>query len=425
MFILIYKNILNRALIVLSFAGIVLFMGIFLRTYGPVDAFFAIKFDTISLLLGMGIISVVLDEAGFFDYVAYRISRFAGASMLRILVLFCLCTYFFSLFVNNLGTILVMVPMTLRLSAILGFDPKPFIIGEIISSNLGGASTMVGDFPNMLIASETGIGFNEFIIFMMPICLILLGVLLMFLKLKIGAFAVLDKQKAIQSKIRPPKFTYRGRRALRRVAFVLCHVIFLFIISEKISLNPATLALFGGLSLFTFSGIDRRTLVNRAGFKDIPFFIGLFIVVGGLEASGLLQHISKCIMALSLGKSWLLCLILMWSAAFLTAFLNAGPTTTLFLPVVLGFGLMPPHHIIWWALSLGVLAGSSATIVGATAGPVSATLVENFSLRNRNRLNLSAGDTITFEQFAEIGIPVMFLFLSVSSVYVSYLCLFF
>ncbi len=423
MFILIYKNILNRALMVLSFAGIVLFMGIFLRTYGPVDAFFAIKFDTISLLLGMGIISVVLDEAGFFHYVAYRISLFAGTSMLRILVLFCLCTYFFSLVVNNLGTILVMVPMTLRLSAILGFDPKPFIIGEIISSNLGGASTMVGDFPNMLISSETGIGFNEFVIFMMPICLILLGVLLIFLKLKIGAFAVPDKQNAIQSQIRRPKFTYRERRALRRAAFVSCHVIFLFIISEKISLNPATVALFGGLSLFTFCGIDRRTLVNRVGFKDILFFIGLFIVVGGLEASGLLQHISKCIVALSSGKSWLLCLILMWSAAFVTAFLNAGPTTTLFLPVVLGFGLMPPHHIIWWALSLGVLAGSSATIVGATAGPVSATLMENFSSRNRNRLSLSAGDTITFEQFAEIGIPVMFLFLSVSSVYVSYLCL--
>lgn len=423
MFFLIYKNIVNRALIVLLFATALLFLGIFLRIYSPVDAFFAIKFDTISLLLGIGIISVVLDEAGFFDYVAYKISTFAGENRLKILILFCLITYCFSLVVNNLSAILVIVPMTLKLSAILRFDPRPFIIGEIISSNLGGASTMVGDFPNMLISSETGIGFNEFIIFMMPICLILLGVLLIFLKLKIGVFAVDDQKKAIQGGIRPHRFTYRDRRALRRVAFVLCHVIFLFIISQKISLNPSAIALFGGLSLFLFSGIDRRTLVSRAGFNDILFFIGLFMMVGGLEASGLLLYISKGITTLSFGKPWLLCLILMWSAALLTAFLNAGPTTALFFPIVLGFGLMPPQHIIWWALSLGVLAGSSATIFGATAGPVSATLVENYS--SQYGLSLSGGNTLTFGQFARIGVPVMLLFLSVSSVYIAYLCLYF
>lgn len=423
MFYLIYKNIVNRTLIVLLFATAILFMGIFFRIYTPLDAFFAIKFNTISLLLGMGVISVVLDEAGFFDYVAYGVCKFAGKSRLKILILFCLITYFLSLLVNNLSTILVMVPMTLKLAAILGFDPRPFIIGEIISSNLGGASTMVGDFPNMLISSETGIGFSEFIIFMMPICLILLGILLMYLKLKSGYFAVADKEKAIRGQIRCAKLTHRERKTVRRAVFVLCHVIFLFVISGKISLNPSAIALFGGLSLFLFSGIDRRTVVSRAGFNDILFFIGLFMVVGGLEASGLLQYISRGITFLSFGKSWLLCLILMWSAAFLTAFLNAGPTTALFFPIVLGFSLSPPHHIIWWTLSLGVLAGSSATIFGATAGPVAATLVENFS--SHYRLSLSGGNTITYGQFAKIGIPVMLLFLSVSSVYITYLCLYF
>ena len=423
MFFLIYKNIVNRALIVLLFATALLFLGIFLRIYSPVDAFFAIKFNTISLLLGMGIISVVLDEAGLFDFVAYKISRFAGESRLKLLILFCLITYCFSLVVNNLSAILVIVPMTLRLSAILGVDPRPFIIGEVISSNLGGASTMVGDFPNMLISSETGIGFGEFIIFMMPICLVLLGILLVYLKLKIGDFAAPDNEKSIRGQIRAPAFTYRQRKALRRVAFVLCHVIFLFIISQRISLNPSAIAVFGGLSLFLFSGIDRMTLIRRVGFNDILFFIGLFIVVGGLEASGLLQYISRGITTLSCDKPWLLCLILMWSAALLTAFLNAGPTTALFFPIVLGFGLMPPQHIIWWALSLGVLAGSSATIFGATAGPVSATLVEDYS--SKYGLSLSGGNTITFGQFAKLGIPVMLLFLSVSSVYITYLCLYF
>ena len=419
LFYLLYRHIVDRTAIVLLFAAAVLFMGMFFKSYSPLDALFAIKFNTVSLLLGMGIISVVLDESGFFGHVAYRVSRFAGDNIFRLLIAFCLITYFFSLFVNNLTTILVIVPMTLNLAVILRFDPRPFIIGEIISSNLGGASTMVGDFPNMLIASQTGIGFSEFIVFMLPICLILFGILLMYLRLKIGEFPVPDNKEALRNQIRSPRLNQRERRALRRAIIVLCHVILLFILSEKTFLNPSAVALFGGLSLFLFSGIDRKKVLSRVGFNDILFFIGLFVVVGGLEASGLLQYISRGLTVLSFGKPWLLCLVLMWSAAFFTAFLNAGPTTALFFPIVLGFTLALPHHIMWWSLSLGVLAGSSATILGATAGPVAATLVENFS--SKYQLGLSGGNTITFGQFARIGMPVMLLFLSVSSVYVTHL----
>jgi Na+/H+ antiporter NhaD/arsenite permease-like protein len=196
-------------------------------------------------------------------------------------------------------------------------------------------------------------------------------------------------------------------------------VVFLFVISEKTSLNPSAVALFGGLSLFLFSGIDRRKILSGLGFNDILFFTGLFVVVGGLEASGLLQYIAKGLTLLSFGKPWLLCLVLMWSAAALTAFLNAGPATTLFFPIVLGLTLSLPHHVMWWALSLGVLAGSSATIFGATAGPVAAGLMESFG--SRAPLELPGGNTITFRQFARTGVPVMLLFLSVSSVYVTYL----
>ena len=146
-------------------------------------------------------------------------------------------------------------------------------------------------------------------------------------------------------------------------------------------------------------------------------------MVGSLEACGFLQYISSGISMLSFGKPWLLCLVLMWVAAFLTAFLSAGPATAFFFPIVLGIGITPPHHIIWWALSLGVLAGSSATIVGATAGPVATTLVENFS--SRYNLDTKDGSTITYQQFAKIGVPVMFIILAVSSIYVMSLCMIF
>lgn len=419
LFFLLYRDILNRTALVLLFAAIILFMGSLFNVYSPADAFFAIKFNTISLLLGMGIISTVLDASGFFGRVAGRMSRYAGKSQIRLLISFCLVTYVASLFVNNLSTILVMVPMTLRITEILRVDPRPMIIGEIISSNLGGASTMVGDFPNMLISSEAGIGFSEFIIYMMPVCLIMLGILLVYLKLKIGDLPASDPGIAPPKEIRTPHPTVRERWAVRRTVFVLFHVVFLFILSGWISLNPSTVALCGGLSLFLFSGINRRKVSSRIGANDILFFIGLFVVVGGLEASGILSYLSVGLAGLSLGKPWLLCLVLMWSAALLTAFLNAGPTAALFFPVVMGFHMALPHHVIWWSLSLGVLAGSSATILGATAGPVALTLVERFGSQRPS--GLSDGHAMTFGQFAKVGAPVMLLFLSVSSVYVIYL----
>ena len=420
LFYLLNRKIENRTLIVGLFATKFVLIGSFLGVYNPLDAFFAIKFNTISLLLGMSIITVVLDEAGFFKRVAQKISGYAGESSLRLLICFCLVTYFFSLLVNNLTTILVIVPITLKLAASLRFDPRPFIVGEVIASNLGGASTMVGDFPNMLIASQAGIGFGRFVIFMMPICLILLGLMLLYLKPKIGKFSILKTGKTPQLENPAPGYTRAQRRALRRGLFVLGHVIFLFIISGMISLDPSAVALIGATSLFLFSGLDRRKIMRGVGFNDILFFAGLFVVVGALEASGVLNYISGALETFSLGRPWLLCLVLMWAAALLTAFLNAGPAAALFFPVVMGCAPAPSHDIVWWALSLGILAGSSATIFGATAGPVAVTLLEKFSVVNH--LNFQGGNTISFRQFSETGLPLMLIFLSVSSVYVTFLC---
>ena len=421
LFYLLYRNMVDRTAIVLMIAAAVILLGIFFDRYSPMDALFAIKFNTISLLVGMGIISAVLSESGFFVYVAHRVGRRAGRSLLGVFVLFCLITFFFSMLVNNLTTILIMVPITLKLAGVLGFDPKPFIIGEIISSNLGGASTMVGDFPNMLISTQAGIGFGEFIIFMLPICLVLLGLLLVYLRPTISRLKVSEcaSNDVLRNQLPSPEFDPQKRKTLRRAGFVLVHVIFLFIISGRITLHPSTIALFGGLSLFLFSGIDRRKILKIVGLNDVLFFVGLFVVVGGLEAGGLLQYLSELLTAISFGKPWLLCLVMMWTAALVTSFLNAGPTTALFFPIVLGFTLTLPAHIMWWALSLGVLAGSSATIFGATAGPVAAGLVENCT--KKNRFGGSGENTITFKEFARIGVPVMLLFLAVSSVYITYL----
>lgn len=423
MFYLLYKHIVSRVLVVSSFSGVFVLLGLLFDNYSPLDAFFAIDVNTISLLLGMGIIAAVLDRTGFFVSIAFKLRQAAGSSRLKIMVLFCLLTYGLSLFANNLIVMMIVVPMTMNLAATIGFDPRPVIVGEIISSNLGGASTMIGDFPNMIISSQTGIAFIPFIANLMPICLILLGVLLLFLKARSDDFGGVVEIPSLPEKMVEPRLTAVDRRVIRRALFVLIHMIFLFCLSEWVSLNTSAVALIGGLSLFLFSGIDRKSLLRRIPFNDVIFFTGLFVVVGGLEATCLLEYVSKGIVLLSFGKVWLLSLVVMWSAAFITAFLSAGPTTALLIPVEMGLGMQPPHHIIWWALSLGVLAGASASIVGATAGPVSISLIENYS--RKYRMKLAGGNTLTSAQFSRIGLPVMFTFLAFSTVYILWMDMFY
>lgn len=422
MFYLFYRHTAKRTLIVLAFAAIMVVMGTVFGIYGPVDAFLAIKFDTLALLLGMAIISGVLEEAGFFARVAYRMYDYSGGSVTRILVLMSLLTYVLSLFANNLSTILVVVPMTLQLASISGFDPKPVVIAEIIASNLGGASTMIGDLPNMLISAETGIGFSRFIVFMTPICLVLLSVMLLYFKTRVGLPGNLHVPQGFSGKMSRPRLTGSQRWTIRRGIFVLCHCTLLLTFSEITSLNVSAIALLAGMSVFLFCGVDRGKVLQRIGFNDLLFFTGLFVVVGALEASGLLEYLSKGMVVLSMDRPWLLCLILMWTSAFMAAFLNAGPTTLLFFPIVMSFTAVPPHHIIWWALSLGVLAGSSATIFGATAGPVAVSLVERFC--SKRRVHLMGGDALTYEHFLEIGLPMMLIFLGLSSIYIVLLCVF-
>ena len=424
MFFLLYKHIGSRVIVISSFAALIMILGILLNIYNPIDAFFAINVNTISLLLGMGIIAAVLDQTGFFVNIAFKLRQAAGNSRLKIMVLFCLLTYGLSLFANNLIVMMIVVPMTMNLAANVGFDPRPVIIGEVISSNLGGASTMIGDFPNMIISSETGIAFIPFIANLMPICLILLGVLLIFLKARSADFGgEINTPVSCPEKMIEPRLTAKERSIIRRAMFVLFHMIFLFCLSEWVSLNTSAVALIGGLSLFLFSGIDKKTLLSRIPFNDMLFFTGLFVVVGGLEATCLLEYISKGIIFLSFGKVWLLSLVVMWSAAFITAFLSAGPTTALLIPVEMGLGMQPPHHIIWWALSLGVLAGASASIVGATAGPVAISLIENYS--KKYNITLVGGNTLTSAQFSRIGLPVMFTFLAFSTVYILWMEMFY
>ncbi len=487
MYYFVYKNVFDRVVLFVLGAIVIAITGHHLGFYDQdrVASALLSKIDVLCFIVGMQLITGVLEDAGALEYLAKKITLITGGDTWRVMWLFCLVTYAFSLVVNNLTTIMLMAPMVLKLSKYLGCDPKPFLVSMIIASNLGGASTMVGDFPNMLIGAEIGLPFYQFISYMLPICLLELFVLLAYLRIarpslfkcggtfqtrknRVGGLRVNNRNSSATPdeyqddelwdtdldlpgagslpelaghenslKNDSPFFhtirqslprTIKNRDALRRGLVILVGVTVGFLLSDSLNCSPAIIALGGGIIALAFGACEPFSLLQKVSIRDILFFSGLFVLVGAAEASGALNYMSEFIVHLSFGNLLFLCLLLMWTGAFVTCFLNAGPTTALFLPVVLSFKSAAPNNLYWWALSLGVCAGSSGTLAGATAGSVTASMIDRFIKKREGEPMISPKSTnkdsgkytkLTFKEYGALGFPMMLIFLLISSIYIT------
>lgn len=363
------------------------------------------KADTLVLLSGVGVVAGLLEEGGFFELIAARLTSSRPVSPRQMMVRLCLLTYVLSMFMNNLATILVIVPLSLELSRRLELDATTLVIGEIIASNLGGASTMVGDFPNMLLATAAGLRFHQFLIYLAPVCLLELGLLLLVLAPRFRGSTLQRVANTAPPRAAPRRW---NRAVLARGQLIGAAMIAGFLVSGWTGLPPAAVAALAAAIALLAGKVPAGRLLRKACAADVLFFASLFVMVGAVSATGALDGVGTTVADLWQRSPATGAIATAWAAALLTAVVSAGPTTALFIPV-LASGAAVPDPAIWWALSLGVCAGSSATLIGATAGPVAAGLLE------REGLSLS------FNQFARTGIPIMIGFLVVSSAYLALL----
>ncbi len=399
-------NLVHRLAAVGIGAFACILVGTLLGFYTPADAatFLGGKADTLILLGGVGLVTGVLAESGFFSRLARSAVEESGGSSKKIVISLCVATFVLSCFVNNLATILVVVPLSLIVADAMKIDPQPLVLGEVVASNLGGASTMIGDFPNMLIATEVGLPFREFLVYLAPVCLVQLAILIVYLSRELP-----DRQqdpKAFRALLdRIAKQPWDASTAFRGI-LMLAGMIVAFAVGSEHGISPALVAGVGGLVALVFSGVPPNLLLKRLHLGDILFFACLFLMVGAVDASGLLNGFGRSLADLSSRSPLVGALAVAWGAAFVTSILNAGPTTALLVHILLA-ALTPraASEATWWALSLGVCAGSSATLTGATAGPVTASLMEQHGRR------------LTFGAFAGTGVPLALLFLLVTSGY--------
>ncbi len=417
----IYFGTLDRRLAVLLGAGVIFVYGLAAGFLTPRMVIDAIYFEVLALIFGMSAISALLARSGLFSLIAKRTVSGALGNGWWVLISLSLVTYGFSLLVNNLATMVIILPVTLTICLHMKLNPAPLVIAEIIASNLGGASTMVGDFPNMIIASAGDLHFLDFIGGMMAPCVMLLAVMLGYFHFCRAKFepesgaggAGIEANPDLQDPV-------IDRRLMSAGLTILGMVLVGFLFAEAIGLRPGWIAVTAGALVLIISGRSEGTdWFTAFGGQDIVFFIGLFVMVGGLVAAGTLDGVLWFIETVSGGNGLPMMLVLMWIAALSTIFLNAGAATAFFVPVAsnLHAGLADPA--VYWALSLGVLAGSSAALTGATAGPVAASHLDRFVKEHPEMKDfMTSGARLDFRGYLCWGMPVAGIFLMISSLYI-------
>ena len=416
-YVLLSFEIVHRTTVAMVGAAFVILMGI---TTGLFDASVsfdfaigAIDFNTIGLLLGMMLIVAILGQTGIFEYLGIRMSKASKGNMWKLLVMFCLFTAIISMFIDNVTTVLLIVPITISVFRTLRISPVPFIIAQVLASNVGGTATLIGDPPNILIGSAANIDFTSFIINMGPTIGVSLLVSLFILKFLFRKELSQKPHNFEELLSQDEKVLIKDRSVLKKSLVVLTAVIILFIIHGNLKIEPSIIALSGAGILMVLAKSRPEQILKSVDWSTLIFFAGLFIIISGAEKAGVIDLMSSTVLHISGGNPWILFFMIIWLSAIASAFIDNIPFAATMIPLIFTiynnesltavFGNMDISPL-WWALSLGVGLGGNGTMIGSSAGIVATGLAE---------IN---GHRITFNQFLKVGFPFMIVSVAVGSI---------
>lgn len=385
-----------RAIAAIVGAAVMVGMGIFAGFYSEEQAIEAIDFHTVGLLLGMMTMVALLQPTGFFEYVAITVGRWSGGKPVLLLILMGTVTTVLSMLLDNVTTVILIAPVAIMISEILGVSAVPLLMALALLSDTGGTGTLVGDPPNILIGSAAGFSFNDFLINALPVVLVawlvVLGILIFLFRSELrkqparaDAIKMLDPSKALDDPA-----------TAKKVVVVLAVTILLFFFQEPLGLSPSFIALAMAAVALLWIRPNTHELFERIEWNVLIFFIALFVVVGGLEASGALDRLAELMIGAGSMNPLLLGLILIWVVAILSAIVDNIPITIAMIPVIHQLGVAGINTTpLWWALVFGAGFGGNGTIIGSTANIVVATMSE----RTRT--------PITSAIWSKRGLPVM------------------
>ncbi len=413
-YLIIFSEKINRAIIALLGAGVMIVSGILSQS----TALEGIDFNTLALLTGMMIIVGIAEKSGMFQFVAVWGAKKVKASPRGLLVVLPLVTAVFSAFLDNVTTVLLIAPVTFQITRTLKINPYPYLILEIFASNIGGTATLIGDPPNILIGSSVGLSFMDFVYHLTPVVVATMIVLLILADLVWGRrLTTRNEYRAAVMEMKAAD-CIADKGLLYKSLFVLACVIAAFISARQINLDNGTIALVGAAVLlllysWKFKGEERDAKVQEVfGLVDwttIFFFTGLFVIVYGLEETGVLRALGSWFLELTGGSLTAMTYLVLWSSAILSSAIDNIPFVATMIPMIKsmeasvgGREVMMP---VWWALSLGACFGGNGTLIGASANVV----VAGMAMRE--------GHPIKFLGFLIWSIPVMLLSVAIANIF--------
>ncbi|MEU7614447.1 ArsB/NhaD family transporter [Micromonospora sp. NPDC049204] len=408
-YVLIATEKINRVAVALGGASIMLAIG----ATDAEHAFFSeeagIDWNVIFLLLGMMLIVGVLKRTGLFEYLAIWSAKKARGRPFPIMVILVVVTAVVSAALDNVTTVLLVAPVTLLVCERLDVPPIPFLIAEVMASNIGGAATLVGDPPNIIIASRSGLTFTDFLNVMAPLVLIVIVVFIGLCRIMFRKSFRYDAERAARVMALREADAIRDRRLVVISLVVLGAVLLAFSLHTVLHLEPSVVAILGGLLLLALSRLNAEDVAKDVEWPTLVFFAGLFIMVGALVATGVIDSIARSATEAVEGKLWPATMLLLWASAGLSAIVDNIPYVATMSPIVGELvnaeGGLGKAQVLWWALAIGADFGGNATAIGASANVVVLGIADR------------AGHKITFWGFTKYGLIVTVISVAISVPY--------
>ena len=393
----------HRTKVALVGAGLMVLIGVLDQEH----AIDAVDWSTLGLLVGMMVIVGLTERTGVFTYMALRVAQLSRGSPFRLVFLLAVVTGVLSAFLDNLTTILLIVPITLLLADLLRVSPIPLVLVEVLASNIGGTATLIGDPPNIMIGTRIKeLSFLDFIVNLAPVSFVTLTIVTVVLYLVFRRQLVIEPARQAEVAKLDPARDMRESRYVKRTLAVLVGTIVFFFLHATVGVEPAVVALTGATVLLLVAGDDVERALESVEWSTIFFFLGLFVMVGGLEHRGVIADVASWLADVTGDSEVTRGLAILWGSAAGSAMVDNIPFTAAMIPVVEELQAGQEFNDgLWWSLALGACFGGNATAIAAAANVAATGVLDR------------AGNPISFARFAAIGVPVTFLSLLIATAY--------
>lgn len=402
-YVFIIREKVHRSVIVLVAGALVIAIGLINQE----QAVESVDFNTLWLLIGMMMIVGITRQSGVFEFLAIKSAKLARGNPLFILLAFSFITAFASALLDNVTTVLLMVPVTYAITYRLNINPVPFLLSEILASNIGGTATLIGDPPNIMIGSAVGLGFMDFAANLALPAVVILFVIIAILLLLFRKGLTADPQHIQEVMSLNERDAITDLVLLKKSLLVLAFTILGFFLHQHLHLESATIALLGAGILLLITRADPEEVLDSVEWTTLLFFAGLFVIVGSLEVNGVIEYAARQTLHVTGNSELKTGMLVLWLSAIASAFVDNIPYTATMIPLLQTVGQISgmPMESVWWSLALGACLGGNGTIIGASANVIVAGMAE------RN------GNPISFMYYLKICFPLMLLSIVIANIY--------